>query len=102
MSDELDNLEKFCKKLFADLFLERNGEPNGENIAFSVALVSFMVATWRASNGVEHFDFLTFGLGSGAIMVGGGAAMRAKLKTQAALRHLQSRVEDLEKRLNKD
>jgi hypothetical protein len=99
MDEILDSLKSGCTKLFTDLFLERNGDPNGENIALFAAFVSFLIAAWRASNGGGHFDFLTFGLGSGAIMVGAGAAMGAKLKTEAALRHLQNRVEKLERRV---
>jgi hypothetical protein len=102
MSDVFVDLEKFYKKLLADLFLEKNGEPNRENIAFFAAFIAFMIASWRATIYEGHWDSLMFGFGAGAILVGGGAAMGAKLKTEAALRRLDSRVEDLEKRINKD
>ena len=96
MNDVSGDVQKFLKKLYIDLFLEKDGKPNLENIAFVAAFLPFMVASWRVTLSGGHWDPLTFGLGCGAILIGGGAAIGSKRKTAAVLKRLESRIENLE------
>ena len=73
------------RKFLTDLFTEKDGISwSLARVSWALSLIIFLyLAVWDVVFRGSHFDMQSFGIGMGAVVVAGGAAIGFQARTEA-------------------